>query len=203
MIIGLVPIIVIVPAAADSGSAVHASQQLQKQASMPYINNSAVNQHVGGSRLKATMEMSGERISGPTDTADTSNDGSSPAGDAALGDADDDVELEKSNILMLGPTGKCRCVLLVEAVVLLLILWLNRFWKHVCITAGVRYAGVELDSAYQLADIGLLTALSLFCLDSALNPEHTLAASWGIFEMQFKTSLASVFAACSLMLSHA
>lgn len=99
------------PPTPEAGSAVHASQQLQKQASMPYINNSAVNQHVGGSRLKATMEMSGERISGPTDTADTSNDGSSPAGDAALGDADDDVELEKSNILMLGPTGSGKTLL--------------------------------------------------------------------------------------------
>lgn len=57
------------------------------------------------------MEMSGERISGPVGggggAPTTSNDTPSFAGDADLASSlDDDVELEKSNILMLGPTGK-------------------------------------------------------------------------------------------------
>lgn len=50
--------------------------------------------------------MSGERISGPAHSpAGSSSDGSSHENDAAWSSAHDDVELEKSNILMLGPTG--------------------------------------------------------------------------------------------------
>jgi len=94
----------------DLGSAVHASQQLQKQASVPNnCANNANNQHVAGSRLKATMEMSGERISGPAAGPAGSSDASSSGGDAAFADPNDDVELEKSNILMLGPTGNVVC----------------------------------------------------------------------------------------------
>ena len=89
-----------------AGSAVHASQQLQKQGSVPYINNHTPSHHVGGSRLKAAMEMSGERISGPVEAPTSSDDTSSGfAGDETFGGENDDVELEKSNILMLGPTG--------------------------------------------------------------------------------------------------
>ncbi len=88
-----------------AGSAVHASQQLQKQGSVPYINNHTPSHHVAGSRLKAAMEMSGERISGPVDVPTSSSDASGFAGDETLGGENDDVELEKSNILMLGPTG--------------------------------------------------------------------------------------------------
>lgn len=84
-----------------AGNAVHASQQLQKQAAM---SNSSGSQRVG-SRLKAAMDMSGERISGfPQSPSGSSSNGSSP-GDAAWSSDYDDVELEKSNILMLGPTG--------------------------------------------------------------------------------------------------
>lgn len=84
-----------------AGNAVHASQQLQKQAAMSNSSGS----HRVGSRFKAAMDMSGERISGlPQSPSGSSSDGSSP-GDAAWSSDYDDVELEKSNILMLGPTG--------------------------------------------------------------------------------------------------
>lgn len=52
------------------------------------------------------MEMSGERISGSPQTPSSSGDGSSQGSTAAWSNAHDDVELEKSNILMLGPTGE-------------------------------------------------------------------------------------------------
>ena len=48
------------------------------------------------------MDMSGERISG---SPQSSSDESSPGDGAAWSSDYDDVELEKSNILMLGPTG--------------------------------------------------------------------------------------------------
>ncbi len=51
------------------------------------------------------MEMSGERISGPVEVPTSSGDASGFAGEEAFGGENDDVELEKSNILMLGPTG--------------------------------------------------------------------------------------------------
>ena len=97
-----------------AGSAVHASQQLQKQGSVPYINNHTPSHHVGGSRLKAAMEMSGERISGPVEAPTSSDDTSSGfAGDETFGGENDDAELEKSNILMLGPTG-ATCSLCIQ-----------------------------------------------------------------------------------------
>ncbi|KAL0054301.1 hypothetical protein WJX82_006797 [Trebouxia sp. C0006] len=100
------------PPTPEAGSAVHASQQLQKQGSVPYINNHTPSHHVGGSRLKAAMEMSGERISGPVEAPTSSDDTSSGfAGDETFGGENDDVELEKSNILMLGPTGSGKTLL--------------------------------------------------------------------------------------------
>lgn len=104
------------PPTPQAGTAIHASQQLQKQGSVPYVNNHATSQHLPGSRLKAVMEMSGERISGPVGGGvggpTTSNDTPSFAGDADLAASlDDDVELEKSNILMLGPTGSGKTLL--------------------------------------------------------------------------------------------
>lgn len=72
---------------------------------MPYINNHTPSHHAAGSRLKAAMEMSGERISGPVEVPTSSGDASGLAGDETFGGENDDVELEKSNILMLGPTG--------------------------------------------------------------------------------------------------
>ena len=84
----------------DAGHATHASQQLQKQAPVvPYVNSHTNSQHGGTSGRKAAMEMGVERISGPSDPAATAN------GNAVAACANDDVELEKSNILMLGPTG--------------------------------------------------------------------------------------------------
>ena len=65
-------------------------------------------QHVkdqhGYVQQKAQPEMSGERISGPAGVAysDSRTEGHEEGGSSIL---DDDVELEKSNILMLGPTG--------------------------------------------------------------------------------------------------
>ena len=91
-----------------TGAAVHASQQRQQQASMPYVNNHASGQHISGSRLKATIEMSGERISGPQDSAESSAPESNYGEEAAGQGPFDDVELEKSNILMLGPTGELK-----------------------------------------------------------------------------------------------
>ncbi|KAA6427284.1 MAG: ATP-dependent Clp protease ATP-binding subunit [Trebouxia sp. A1-2] len=99
------------PPTPEAGSAIHASQQLQKQGSVPYVNNYTPSHHVAGSRLKAAMEMSGERISGPVDVPTSSGDASGFAGDETFGGENDDVELEKSNILMLGPTGSGKTLL--------------------------------------------------------------------------------------------
>lgn len=53
------------------------------------------------------MDMSGERISGSSYVpSGPSHDGSRPGEDAPWSSDFDDVELEKSNILMLGPTGR-------------------------------------------------------------------------------------------------
>ena len=52
------------------------------------------------------MDMSGERISGsPQSPSGSSSEGCSLGDEAAWSSDYDDVELEKSNILMLGPTG--------------------------------------------------------------------------------------------------
>lgn len=70
------------------------------------MSNSSGSQRAASSRFKAAMDMSGERISGsPQSPSGSSSDGSSPGDDAACSSDYDDVELEKSNILMLGPTG--------------------------------------------------------------------------------------------------
>ena len=57
------------------------------------------------------MDMSGERISGSPQTPSSPDEGSIQGSTAAWSNAHDDVELEKSNILMLGPTGaSCHCL---------------------------------------------------------------------------------------------
>lgn len=95
-----------------AGDAIHASQQLNKHG--PVITNSSASQHAagsssqqaGGSRHNAALDMSGERISGSSHPpTGPSSDRSGHGSDAAWSSAHDDVELEKSNILMLGPTG--------------------------------------------------------------------------------------------------
>lgn len=68
------------------------------------MSNSSGSQRGGSSRFKAAMDMSGERISGSPQSS-SSSDGSSSGDGAAWSSDSDDVELEKSNILMLGPTG--------------------------------------------------------------------------------------------------
>lgn len=86
-----------------AGSAVHASQQLRKQAAA--MSNSS-SSHRASSSFKAAMDMSGERISGSSYMpSGPSSDASRPGDDAPWSSDFDDVELEKSNILMLGPTG--------------------------------------------------------------------------------------------------
>jgi len=80
---------------------------------VPYVNNHTPSHHVAGSRLKAAMEMSGERISGPVDIPTSPGDASGFAGDETFGGENDDAELEKSNILMLGPTG-ATCSLCIQ-----------------------------------------------------------------------------------------
>lgn len=88
----------------------HASQQYQKHASNPFISPNSASQHAGSSRQKAALDMSGERISGSMQSSSGSHQGSGPTADAAWSNAHDDVELEKSNILMLGPTGQTATV---------------------------------------------------------------------------------------------
>lgn len=92
-----------------AGNAVHASQQLRKQAAAMTNSSSS---HRASSSFKAAMEMSGERISGSSYVpSGPSSDGAHSRDDAPWSSDFDDVELEKSNILMLGPTGGIRiCV---------------------------------------------------------------------------------------------
>ena len=93
-----------------AGEAIHASQQLQKHGAV--ISNSSGSQHSVASRHKVAMDMSGERISGTSHSPAGSSSAGCHESDAAWSDAHDDVELEKSNILMLGPTGgmmTCDC----------------------------------------------------------------------------------------------
>ena len=76
-----------------------------------FVGNSFVSQQTANTRPKASMDVSGERISGSQHPPSRS----SPdyRSDAAWSSEHDDVELEKSNILMLGPTGNhphiCCC----------------------------------------------------------------------------------------------
>lgn len=74
----------------------------------------------GQSQQKGQQELSGERISGPASSA-FSEGGSAANEEGSFVVQEDDVELEKSNILMLGPTGlflfsytdqkmKCTCL---------------------------------------------------------------------------------------------
>lgn len=74
----------------------------------PYVQHGSGTINYVPNTSKVQAEMSGERISGPPVTAwvDSGNEGGQEGNPAAF---EDDVELEKSNILMLGPTGMRAC----------------------------------------------------------------------------------------------
>lgn len=83
-------------------AAYQAGSATASPASRPYIQH--FKDQFGQSQQKGQSELSGERISGPAGNAfpEASSEGSEEGNFAVH---EDDVELEKSNILMLGPTG--------------------------------------------------------------------------------------------------